>query len=52
MRALDVMGYEGEDRALLLCDTWAAVANVNRPGVSGGSGRCLYPVEVRRFRAA
>jgi len=25
---------------------------LNRPGVSGGSGRCLYPVGSRRFRAA
>jgi hypothetical protein len=25
---------------------------VNRPGVSGGFGWCLYPVGVRRFRAA
>ena len=25
---------------------------MNRPGVSGGSGLCLYPVGTRRFRAA
>ena len=26
--------------------------DLNRPGVSGGSGLCLYPVGMRRFRAA
>ena len=27
-------------------------AVLNRPGVSGGPGRCLYPVGTRRFLAA
>ena len=28
------------------------LSDLNRPGVSGGSGWCLYPDGVRRFRAA
>jgi hypothetical protein len=40
--------------AAVLLVLWAATrvfAVLNRPGVSGGFGLCLYPVGTRRFRA-